>query len=139
MLGVNKVILVGNLGKDPEIRHLENDRARTTFTLATNETYKSKTGERVTTTQWHNIVLWTPLAEIAEKFLSKGRQVYLEGRLVNRSYIDNEKQTKYITEVAVREMVLLGSGKGETSQQPMPTVTPLQEADDIQESGGLPF
>jgi single-strand DNA-binding protein len=83
MSAVNKVILLGNLGKDPEIRYLENDRMRVSFTLATHETYKNKEGVKVTTTEWHNIVLWTPLAKIAEQYLTKGRQVYIEGKLTN--------------------------------------------------------
>jgi single-strand DNA-binding protein len=79
MSGVNKVILLGNLGKGPEIKHLENGRMRASFSLATNEVYKNKEGEKISNTEWHNIVLWSPLAEIAEKYLSKGKQVYIEG------------------------------------------------------------
>lgn len=109
MAGVNKVILLGNLGKDPEVRHLENGRAVANFSLATSETYKNKQGERVTNTEWHNVVLWTPLAEIAEKYLNKGNQVYIEGKLTSRSYEDKEGVTKYITEVVGREMTLLGA------------------------------
>ena len=86
MAGVNKVILVGNLGKDPEVRHLENGRAVANFSIATSETYKNKQGEKVTNTEWHNVVLWTPLAEIAERFLKKGGQVYIEGKLTTRSW-----------------------------------------------------
>ncbi len=108
MAGVNKVILVGNLGKDPEIRHLENGRAVTNFTLATSETYKNKEGNKVTNTEWHNVVLWTPLAEIAEKYLKKGSQVYVEGKLTTRSYDDKDGNKRYITEVVGREMTLLG-------------------------------
>lgn len=113
MAGVNKVILVGNLGKDPEIRHLENGRAVTNFSLATSEVYKNKEGERVTNTEWHNIVLWTPLAEIAEKYLKKGSQVYLEGKLTNRSYDDKDGIKRYICEVVVRDMTLLGKPQGD--------------------------
>jgi single-strand DNA-binding protein len=113
MSGVNKVILVGNLGKDPEIRHLDNGRAVTNFSLATSEVYKNKEGERVTNTEWHNIVLWTPLAEIAEKYLKKGSQVYLEGKLTNRSYDDKDGIKRYICEVVVRDMTLLGKPQGE--------------------------
>jgi single-strand DNA-binding protein len=109
MSGVNRVILLGNLGKDPESRALENGRTRVTFTLATNEVYKNKEGEKVTNTEWHNVVLWTPLAEIAEKYLSKGKQVYIEGKLNSRSYVDKEGQTKYITEIVGQNLVLLGS------------------------------
>lgn len=109
MAGVNKVILVGNLGKDPEVRHLDNGRAVANFSLATSETYKNKAGERVTNTEWHNVVLWTPLAEIAERFLKKGSQVYIEGKLTTRSWDDQEGNKRYTTEVVGREMTLLGS------------------------------
>lgn len=116
MAGVNKVILVGNLGKDPEVRHLENGRAVANFSLATSESYKNKQGEKVTQTEWHNVVLWTPLAELAEKYLKKGNQVYIEGKITTRSYEDKEGVQKYITEVVGREMTFLGtkpSGGGE--------------------------
>lgn len=109
MAGVNKVILVGNLGKDPEIRHLDTGRAVANFSMATSETYKNRNGERVTNTEWHNIVLWTPLAEIAEKYLKKGNQVYIEGKITTRSYDDKDGIKKYITEIVGREMTLLGS------------------------------
>lgn len=109
MAGVNKVILVGNLGKDPEVRHLDNGRAVANFSLATSETYKNRQGERVTNTEWHNIVLWSPLAEIAEKYLGKGSQVYIEGKLTTRSWDDQEGNKRYTTEVVGREMTLLGS------------------------------
>lgn len=109
MSGVNKVILVGNLGKDPEVRHLDNGRAVANFTLATSEVYKNREGERVTNTEWHNIVLWTPFAEIAEKYLKKGKQVYIEGKLTTRSYDDKDGNKRYITEVVGREMTLLGT------------------------------
>lgn len=116
MAGVNKVILVGNLGKDPEVRHLENGRAVANFSLATSETYKNREGERVTQTEWHNIVLWGGLAELAEKYLKKGNQIYLEGKITNRSYEDKDGVQKYITEVVGREMTFLGgkpsSGEG---------------------------
>ncbi|MEM8893593.1 MAG: single-stranded DNA-binding protein [Bacteroidota bacterium] len=108
MSGVNKVILVGNLGKDPEVRHLDSGRAVANFSLATSEVYKNREGERVTNTEWHNVVLWTPLAEVAERFLKKGGQVYIEGKLTNRSYDDKDGNKRYITEVVGREMTLLG-------------------------------
>lgn len=150
MAGVNKVILVGNLGKDPEVRHLENGRAVANFSIATSETYKNKQGEKVTNTEWHNVVLWTPLAEIAEKYLNKGNQVYIEGKLTSRSYEDKEGVTKYITEVVGREMTLLGGpsrpeGSGapasDTSTQ-QPASSPSSEAAPIEESNeidDLPF
>ncbi|MFY0651489.1 MAG: single-stranded DNA-binding protein [Cyclobacteriaceae bacterium] len=143
MAGVNKVILVGNLGRDPEVRHLENGRAVANFSLATSETYKNREGERVTTTEWHNVVLWTPLAEIAEKYLTKGGQVYIEGKLTTRSYEDKDGVTKYRTEVVGRELTLLGSrpngGEGapadpastESSAPAQSTETSESEIDDL--------
>ncbi|HNX79198.1 MAG TPA: single-stranded DNA-binding protein, partial [Prolixibacteraceae bacterium] len=87
-MSINKVILVGNAGRDPEIRHLDSGVAVATFTLATSETYVAKNGDRVTSTEWHNIVLWRGLAEVAEKYVKKGKQLYIEGRIRSRSYED---------------------------------------------------
>ena len=98
MLGVNKVILVGYLGQAPTIRYLENGRTQATFSLATNDVYKNKEGQKVLITEWHRIVFWTPLAEIAETYLTKGKQIYMEGRLANRSYRDKGGNIKEITE-----------------------------------------
>lgn len=109
MAGVNKVILIGNLGKDPEVRHLDNGRAVANFSLATSEVYNNKSGERVTNTEWHNIVMWTPLAELAEKYLKKGSQIYVEGKLQTRTYDDKDGNRKYMTEVVVLTMNFLGS------------------------------
>ena len=108
MAGVNKVILLGNLGKDPEIKRLDNGRVVANFSLATGEVYKNKDGDKITNTEWHNIVLWSPLAEIAENYLKKGSQVYIEGKISNRSYEDKEGVKKYISEVVGREITLLG-------------------------------
>ena len=110
MSGVNKVILVGNLGVDPEIRTLESGVKVANFTMATNETYKDKNGDRQEKTEWHRIVLWRGLAEIAEKYLQKGKQIYLEGRLRTRQWKDKDDNTKYTTEVVGDNMVML-SGK----------------------------
>lgn len=131
MAGVNKVILVGNLGKDPEVRHLDNGRAVANFSLATSETYKNKAGERVTNTEWHNVVLWTPLAEIAERFLKKGGQVYIEGKLTTRSWDDQEGNKRYTTEVVGRELTLLGKpegGGGAPQQQSAPAANKPAES-----------
>tara|TARA_B100001113_G_scaffold256472_1_gene211754 strand:- start:595 stop:1002 length:408 start_codon:yes stop_codon:yes gene_type:complete len=108
MSGVNKVILLGNLGKDPEVRRLDDGRGVANFSLATSETYKNKSGEKVTNTEWHNIVLWSPLADIAESYLKKGSQVYIEGKISNRSYEDKDGVKKYVSEVVGREITLLG-------------------------------
>ena len=134
MSSINKVILVGNLGKDPEIKHLENERTLAKFSLATNEIHKNKTGEKVTTTTWHNVVLWTPLAEIAEKYLSKGRQIYVEGKLTHRSYVDKEGQTKYVSEVVGQNLLLLGGNKDSIAVN-------TEENNDLsnESSDGLPF
>ncbi|MAC95349.1 MAG: single-stranded DNA-binding protein [Flavobacteriales bacterium] len=109
MAGVNKVILVGNLGKDPEVRHLESGAVVANFPIATTETYKDKSGNRQEQTEWHNIVLWRGLAEIAEKYLRKGNQVYIEGKLRSRSWEDKDGNTRYITEVVGDNMTMLGS------------------------------
>ena len=98
---VNKVILIGNLGKDPEVRTLENGAMYAKFSLATNESYKDKNGEWHNITEWHNIIMWRALAERAEKQLKKGSQIYVEGKLTSRSYQDKDGNTKYITEVRV--------------------------------------
>ena len=109
MAGVNKVILVGNLGKDPEVRHLESGVPVASFSLATSETYKDRTtGERKTVTEWHNVVLWRGLAEVAEKFLKKGSQVYIEGKLRTRQW-ESETGTRYTTEIIGDNLTMLGS------------------------------
>ena len=120
-MSVNKVILLGNLGKDPQVRKLDNGRAVAQFTLATNERYKDKTGNTVTNTEWHNVVAWTPLAEIAEKYLRKGSQVYIEGKITTREYTDKDGVNRRITEVVAREMTLVGSGQGGASESNMPS------------------
>lgn len=106
MSGVNKVILVGRLGKDPEVRHLEGGVAVASFSIATSETYTNKEGARVEQTEWHNIVLWRGLAEVAGKFLSKGKMVYIEGKLRTRSYEKNGEK-RYATEIVGDTMTML--------------------------------
>ncbi|MEO2053265.1 MAG: single-stranded DNA-binding protein [Allomuricauda sp.] len=104
----NKVQLIGNLGNDPEIVTMENGSKLAKFSLATNETYKNAEGEKVTDTQWHNIVAWGKIAEIAENFLSKGKEVVIEGKLMSRSYETKEGEKHYITEVKCNELLMLG-------------------------------
>lgn len=128
MSGVNKVILLGNLGKDPEIRHLESGRSVANFTLATSEVYKNKEGNKVTNTEWHNVVLWTPLAEVADKYLKKGNQVYIEGKITTRSYDDKEGNKRYITEVVGREMTLVGGRPDGGNSSPEPQNTQATDA-----------
>lgn len=108
-MSVNKVILVGNVGKDPEVRHLDSGVAVANMPLATSETYTAKNGDKVTTTEWHNIVLWRGLAEVAEKYVKKGRQLYIEGRIRSRSYDDKDGNKRYITEIYADVMQMLGS------------------------------
>jgi single-strand DNA-binding protein len=110
---VNKVILIGNLGKDPEVKYTPQGTAVAKITLATNESYKDKGGQWQERTEWHNVVLWQRLAEIAGEYLKKGSKVYIEGRLQTRSWDDKQtNQKKYMTEVVAGTMVLLG-GRGE--------------------------
>lgn len=109
MAGVNKVILIGNLGKDPEVRVLENGTKVCSFSMATSESYKDRnSGETITRTEWHNIVMWRGLADIAERYLKKGNQIYVEGKLQTRSYQDKEGVQKYMTEIVANEMTMLG-------------------------------
>jgi len=116
MSGVNKAILVGRLGKDPDVRHLESGAAVANFPIATSETYKDKNGNKVEQTEWHNIVLWRGLAEIAEKYLQKGKMVYIEGKLRTRSW-EKDGVTRYTTEVVGDQMTMLDSkGSGDSGQ-----------------------
>lgn len=106
---LNKVTLIGRLGIDPEVKHLEEGKAVANFSLATSESYKDKnTGERIETTDWHNIVLWNKRAEIAEKFLKKGSQVYIEGSLKTRKWKDRDGNDRWTTEVLGKQIIMLG-------------------------------
>lgn len=104
----NQVQLIGNLGKDPEVRELDSGRKVANFTLATNETYRTKDGEKKEDTQWHNIVAWGKTADIIEKYVTKGREVILKGKLTSRSYENKDGDKRYITEVVCDEVVLVG-------------------------------
>jgi single-strand DNA-binding protein len=111
--GVNKVILVGNLGKDPETRYMPNGKAVTNFSIATSESWKDKqTGEQREQTEWHNIVMYDRLAEIAAEYLKKGSQVYVEGKLRTRKWQDKEGRDRYTTEINANEMQMLGGRPG---------------------------
>ncbi|MBS1638346.1 MAG: single-stranded DNA-binding protein [Bacteroidetes bacterium] len=123
MAGVNKVILVGNLGRDPELKYLEGNIARVNFSLATTETYKDKNGNRNDQTEWHNIVLWRSMAESAEKLLKKGTQVYIEGKLQTRQWTDKEGHKRSTTEIVGESFVILqrrdtNNPSGTTNQTP---------------------
>ncbi len=104
----NKVQLIGNLGNAPEIKRTEGGKKLARFSMATNESYRNTKGEKVTETQWHTLVAWGKVADIAEKFLVKGSEVAIEGKLINRNYTDKEGIKKYVTEVQVAEVLLLG-------------------------------
>src|SRR3972149_5984928 len=107
----NKVQLTENLGQNPEVKELNGGKKVAKFSLATNETYKNKAGEKVTDTQWHNLVAWGKTAEIIEKYLKKGSEVAVEGKLLNRNYTDKEGVKRYVTEIQVSELLMLGGGK----------------------------
>lgn len=140
---VNKVILVGNVGKDPEVKYLDNGTAFARFTLATSETYKDKEGNKQSKTEWHNIVLWRGLAEVAEKYVKKGNPLYIEGKITNRSY-EKDGSTKYFTEIVGNEMKMLGSkssNEGSGAQVPPPASSNqnTEETSQPLETDDLPF
>ncbi|MGB5377312.1 single-stranded DNA-binding protein [Muriicola sp.] len=104
----NKVQLIGNLGQDPEVVNLDNGNKLAKFSIATNETYRNTKGEKVTDTQWHNIVVWGKLAEVVEKFLNKGSEVAVEGKLIHRSYETKEGEKRFVSEIKCNELLMLG-------------------------------
>jgi single-strand DNA-binding protein len=153
-MSLNKVMLIGNVGKDPEVRHLESGAVTASFTLATTERYKDKNGETKEQTEWHNIVCWRSLADIVEKYVRKGTQLYIEGRIRTRSYSDRDGNTRYITEINADNLQMLGR-KGDNSgyqapaapapayQQAAPAVpksTPIIDINNMEDEGDdLPF
>jgi len=139
MAGINKVILVGNLGKDPEVRTLENGAKVANFTVATSESYKNREGQRVTQTEWHNIVLWRGLAEIAEKYLRKGNQVYIEGKIRTRSWDDKDGVKRYTTEVLGDNLTMLGSRRDNEENTAAPMENNAPDNDAGEEKDDLPF
>tara|TARA_B100001250_G_scaffold121339_1_gene102978 strand:+ start:1810 stop:2247 length:438 start_codon:yes stop_codon:yes gene_type:complete len=142
--GVNKVILIGNLGADPEVRYTGDGTAVANFSLATAESWKDRTsGERQERTEWHRVVLWRQLAELAKEYLKKGSKVYIEGKLQTRSWDDQSGQKRYTTEVVGNQMNFLDSrdgassgGNGNGSGDPGPTPPPYNSGDDDDD---LPF
>ena len=143
---INKVILIGNLGKDPEVRHLENGACVANFSIATSENYKDrKTGEKVSQTEWHNIVIWRALAEIAEKYLKKGDKVYIEGKLKTRSWQDQEGKNRYTTEIIADNLTMLGKSPENKTQVETNTINDKKSAEQNDgfsgpdESDDLPF
>ena len=119
-MAVNKVMLIGNLGRDPEIRYTTNGQAVANFTLATTERYTDREGERQENTEWHRIVAWGRLAEICGEYLTKGRMVYIEGSIRTRSWEDKEGNTRYTTEIVARNMQMLGGQGGRTEAPSAP-------------------
>ena len=111
----NKVQLIGNVGNAPEIKTLENGKKMARFSVATNEIYRNAKGEKVKETQWHNLVAWGKLAELTEKYFTKGKEVAIEGKLINRSYNDKDGNKKYISEIQVNEILLIGAKTGTES------------------------
>ncbi len=143
MASVNKVILIGNLGKDPEMRYTPNGQAVTRFSIATSERFKDRNGEQQERTTWHNIVVWGRQAEIAKEYLSKGRSVYVEGRIDNRSYDDKDGNKRYISEIIVQRMQFLGS-RGDSPGSGFDQTPPSQPDDsfppeDSAQDDDLPF
>jgi single-strand DNA-binding protein len=135
MASVNKVILVGNLGADPEVRYTPSGRAVATFNIATKEQWTGKDGEKTERTEWHKIVAWARLGEICGEYLRKGSQVYVEGRLQTRSWEDKEGNKRYTTEIVAQNMQMLGSaaGKGgmaKSTEERFPTEEPVSIPDD---------
>jgi len=127
-MSINKVILVGHVGKDPVIRYFDKGVAKVTFPLATSESYTNQQGEIITTTEWHNIVLWRAMAEVAEKTVKKGSQLYIIGKIKTRSYVDKEGNNKYITEILADTFLVLEKKQGiGTAQGSEPDKTSLQE------------
>jgi single-strand DNA-binding protein len=125
---VNKAILIGNLGKDPVVRHTANGIPVATFSIATSESYKDDSGERIEKTEWHNIVLWRGLAEVAEKYLKKGMKVYIEGKITTREY-EQDGVKKYITEIVGNNMQILTSRSesGGRDTIPLPEESPAYQ------------
>ena len=121
-MSINKVILVGHVGKDPVVRYFDKGVAKATFPLATSETYTNQQGETITSTEWHNIVLWRALAEVAEKTIKKGAQVYIVGKIKTRTYVDKDGVNKYITEILADTLLVLEKKTQRSDAQPGQTV-----------------
>ena len=124
---VNKVILIGNVGNDPEVKYIKEDVPVAKFSLATSESYKNKDGERVTNTEWHNIVVWRGLAKVVEKYVKKGSKLYIEGKLTHRKYEDKDGQTKYFTEIVCRDLTMLDSKSTNSADNQNSASTTVQE------------
>ncbi len=137
MSGINKVILVGHLGKDPEVKTIENGVKVAKFSLATTESYKDKSGERKEVTEWHNVTCWRNLAEIAERYLTKGKQIYVEGKIRSRTWEDNGVK-KYAIDIVADSFTMLGS-KGEANDNSGKPTTDAVQGQPINEPELPPF
>jgi len=138
MAGVNKVILLGHLGKDPEVKHLEGDNVVANLTLATSESYKDKSGNKVDTTEWHDLELWGAQAKIAEQYLKKGSQIYLEGKIKTDSWKDDQGNNRKRTKVRVISFTMLGGGQSNQSTPSKPKEPDINTTTD-DEGDALPF
>jgi single-strand DNA-binding protein len=143
-MSVNKVILIGNVGNDPEVKYVKEDVPVARFRLATNESYKNKNGEKVTNTEWHNIVVWRGLAKVVENYVKKGSKLYIEGKLTHRQY-EKDGETKYFTEILCRDLTMLDSREGSSfdsgssqSSAPQKTTNDV-DIDDFNDVDDLPF
>ncbi len=140
-MSVNKVILVGNVGKDPEVKYFDNDVSVARFPLATSETY-TRNGEKVTQTEWHNVTVWRGLAKVVENYVKKGMQLYIEGSLRTRSWEDNDGNKRYTTEIVANNMQMLGrkaDGEAAASQADSNVAKESDEAMAPQDDDDLPF
>ncbi len=135
MSSLNKVMLIGNLGKDPEVRYTQDGSPVASFSLATSENWTDKNGTRQERTEWHNIVAWSKLAELSKRYLSKGRQVYVEGRLRTREWNDKDGNKRRTTEVIATQMVLLGSRPQGAEANSMPP-SPVQRPPEMDQAPG---
>jgi single-strand DNA-binding protein len=132
MSGVNKVILLGRIGKDPEVRVLEGNRKVARLSLATSEAYKDKTGQKVEQTEWHNIEFWGPQADVIDSYVKKGNMLYVEGKIRTRSYDGKDGQKKYVTDIVGQSLTLMSAAKQEAKPEPV-------AAGDVDDSDDLPF
>ena len=141
-MSVNKVILVGRLGKDPELKYTSGGSAVATFSLATNRQWKGQDGQKAEETMWHNIVAWGRQAEVIKEYMSKGRQIYIEGRISNRSYDDKDGNKRYISEVVVENFQFLGdrsSGAGPSPSTEYDTASAPPQGESNSKDDDLPF
>lgn len=139
MRGVNHVFLIGNLGKDPEIQYIDGEIPVAKFPLATTETYKDKKGVTIPQTEWHNIVLWRGLAELAAKFLHKGSLVHIEGSLRTRSWEDKDKNRRFMTEIIATNLVMLDKRKSDTEVSVDDFISNIEEPSSDDLNSELPF